>query len=545
MSRTDEELKLIQSYLSPSTSESMEYFSIDFDKLTNEQIKFVISDWLPNQIIKVGPYYIYYLRKDINPELWDELVDVILSYAYKQACRQMINKDYMEEQMKKSNLLVLCFLKNIDEDLEIDMLQGIFVAHYGKVDDEEYILNKDEGFIVSTCFVEIRNLKIKLGLFMRCLGLSILKNLKVKHIYTEALNKDLVKYYDTLGFRIFIPDGIDSLQQYPKRKLLKCNDKFVIEEIDKIYKSKNNNIQNIIEFFDENDDETQKRHWYMSICNFDETEICFRSFESLRNELNKINSFYDEEKEILKLTKLIDKLIISESLEDVHNYLPLIINMFKKLKVYWFKNLKTYENFEKLLYKYIIEYGIDENIRWYNQNYKLYLNELFYNYALEYGRNEITDEIVAGGRIDEEDSEDTFTEDYIEKFWKTMNKEDKRKLKIFIKNSNDSRLIFNYIEYMLGKRWKEIESKLIKIFNTEQLQNYIINYIKDRWIEAEDKLMKDPNGYSVNYAINILGRRWLEMEPYIYKNRNKYPTDMFLESYLKHFNITEDELKKN
>ena len=109
--KTEEELNLLQSYLAPNSSESMEYFSIDFDKLSNEQIKFVISDWLPNQIIKIGPYSIYYLRKDIiSPDFWYELVAYLNKPVIKEACRGKINSSYISEGLRKSNLIVLCFL---------------------------------------------------------------------------------------------------------------------------------------------------------------------------------------------------------------------------------------------------------------------------------------------------------------------------------------------------------------------------------------------------------------------------------------------------
>lgn len=278
--KTEEELNLLQSYLAPNSSESMEYFSIDFDKLSNEQIQFVISDWLPNQIIKIGPYSIYYLRKDIiSPELWYELVDLLVVPVSKEACRGKINEAYLSEGIRNANLIVLCFLRSTITDTKIidskkikrELLHGVFVAEYG---NEYDFLDKDEAFIMNTCFVEIKQLKIKLGLFMRCLGLSILKNLGIKHIYTEALNKELVKYYGSLGFKMFIPNNIHTLTQYPKGKKLKCNDPYAVEEIDKIYKKLD--IQNIIELV-QGKDETKIPKWYMSICNFDETDICFQS----------------------------------------------------------------------------------------------------------------------------------------------------------------------------------------------------------------------------------------------------------------------------
>jgi hypothetical protein len=455
---TEEELNLLQSYLAPNSSESMEYFSIDFDKLSNEQIKLVISDWLPNQIIKIGPYSIYYLRKDIiSPELWDQLV-VYLYYSIYKTCRQKINHFYLSDGLRSANLMVLCFLKSNITDIEIidskklkkELLHGVFVAKYGKEYD---FLDKDEAFIVNTCFVEIKELKIKLGLFMRCLGLSILKNLGIQHIYTEALNKELVKYYGSLGFKMFIPDNIDTLTKYPKGKKLKCNDPYAVDQIDKMYKKLD--IQNIIELV-QGKDETKVPQWYMSICNFDETDICFKSFDSLRKELRKVD--FDS----IIFEKLIEKLNESNDKK-------------QSLEERWTEGEKRLLELKepKILYKYIKDYV---GKRW-PEGEKFILETRDPNVIIEYARDIIKGRWPEGEQI--------------------------------ILESKNPKLIYEYARDLIHERWPEPERKKAEdviINNPYASFNYAKDVIKGRWPEPERKKAESiliPSRYEIDYLCLI------------------------------------------
>jgi hypothetical protein len=469
--KTEEELKLLQSYLAPNSSESMEYFSIDFDKLTNEQIKFVISDWLPNQIIKIGPYSIYYLRKDIvSQDFWNDLVDLLYKPVSKEACRGKINKNYIYEGLFGANLIVLCFLRSTITETKIidskkikrELLHGVFVAEYGKEYD---FLDKDEAFIVNTCFVEIKQLKIKLGLFMRCLGLSILKNLGIRHIYTEALNKELVKYYGSLGFKMFIPDNIDTLTQYPKGKKLKCNDTYAVEQIDKIYKKLN--LQNIIELV-----QGKEPKWYMSICNFDETDICFKSFDSLRKELRKVD--FDS----VVFEKLIEKLNESNNKE-------------QSLEERWTEGEKRLLELKepKILYKYIKGY-IGE--RW-PEGEKNILETKDPKLIYEYARDIIKGRWPEGEKIILEEAE-----------------------KIILESEDETTdIIIEYARDVIKGRWIEGEKIILESEKSEYillLYKYAKDVIKGRWPiperkQAEAKIIKIPP-ISYEYARDILKGRW-------------------------------------
>ena len=156
MNIKEEELNLLASYLLPSHSEK--YFTIDFDQLSNDQIKIVLSDWLPNQIIKIGPYFFYYLRKDISPELWSEdFIDNLSFFASEIACRDALPIDYLNQKMNKANLLILCFTKDqyLRDDFQQDLLNGIFISNYNS--------KEHSGFIYATCFKEIPDVRIKKG----------------------------------------------------------------------------------------------------------------------------------------------------------------------------------------------------------------------------------------------------------------------------------------------------------------------------------------------------------------------------------------------
>jgi hypothetical protein len=244
-----------------------------------------------------------------------------------------------------------------------------------------------------------------------------------------------------------------------------------------------------------------------------------------------------------KMAEFYSKNILKRESSEFYNKFPdhFIINKIKMIRKhtseYKFKNENSKIEFELLVYEYILRNGIDENIRFYNQNYAKYLYSLFYDYAKEYGRNQITDEMVVGG------SRNPDSQSYIEMFWKPMDEKEKKKLKDFIKESNDARLILNYI-YFLGKRWKKGEINLIKFGKASQLYDYIESFINDRWPEAEDKLMKDPSG-GIYYSFYILKKRWPDMEPYLYKYRNTVDGNKNMEEYLKYFHLTEDDLKKN
>jgi hypothetical protein len=103
------------------------------------------------------------------------------------------------------------------------------------------------------------------------------------------------------------------------------------------------------------------------------------------------------------------------------------------------------------------------------------------------------------------------------------------------KQINDPRDLLNYAQFVLKRRWKDVEdldpkrTKEIedKIANEIYLAfNYANDVIKGRWKEAEPMMLNDirtdrnPNHlyYPVNYATNQIKGRWIEAEPYILKS---------------------------
>jgi len=80
-------------------------------------------------------------------------------------------------------------------------------------------------------------------------------------------------------------------------------------------------------------------------------------------------------------------------------------------------------------------------------------------------------------------------------------KVDGRKWK-FLKyiNINDKNLpltIYEYIKYVLKRRWLEVEEYIIK--DPQYACLYAIEFIKGRWPEAEETIKKDPC-WSYEYA---------------------------------------------
>jgi len=222
----EEEEEVLQSYFSPSTVNQS--LVIDLDQLSNQEIKEIIADWLPNQIIKIGPFYFYYLLAELYPfDIWNQLI-YYFTYYSDIYCRKQISNDYIYSNfLNKSKLVVICttYDSKLYEKHKIDLINGIFLAgfseNHSSVEFGSQILDKDDAYIVATCFREIGKIKIKLGLFMRCLGMSILKRLGKKNIYTEALNEYLSKYYHSLGF------------ESTGSKVVKCSDVYLNEDLSK------------------------------------------------------------------------------------------------------------------------------------------------------------------------------------------------------------------------------------------------------------------------------------------------------------------------
>jgi hypothetical protein len=289
LKRYVDEKSMLDSYLAPSKMDQSQMTVLNLDSLSNEDIMTIVSDWLPNQVIKIGPFHFYYLLKDLyKDEIWKELTGFIAEQSDAVACRGELNEDYLKYYYKKTvDIIVLCTTYNPElyNEHKMDLINGVFYAGFtgkfgGKKKNQKIVMDNESAYIIATCFREIKgDLKIKVGLLMRCLGLSLLKRLGKKNIYTEAVNDKLAKYYQTLGFELTsmtVPLACDKINPYE----VHIDNK---ETLDKLYQSIEEKEEEL------KDDEDDSLLYFMRICNYDQRKICFQAIDSLRKEIKNIS----------------------------------------------------------------------------------------------------------------------------------------------------------------------------------------------------------------------------------------------------------------
>ena len=239
---------------------------LEIDKLSNKEVLKIFYQILPSQILKIGPFYIFYLLKDADPVLWKAMLEYIRIF-YNQTCREKISTAY-KKNFDDANLMVLC----VSQDQEIyikykmDLLNGFLIANYD--------VPKKEANIILVCFQDIYNegKKFKLGggLFLHCLALNILTQLRIKDVYLEASDKNLIHYYGNIGYK---------LGKSPCGKRDKITDMYMEHEnLDEI-------IQRLpVNYADEQYDYAYRMKW----CGFDERDFCFKAFQTFRDQIGNV-----------------------------------------------------------------------------------------------------------------------------------------------------------------------------------------------------------------------------------------------------------------
>jgi len=262
-----EELSRIKKYKSVSR---LPHQVIEIDKLADKDVMKIFYRLLPTDIIQIGPFYIYYLLKDVDRPLWNGMLDYISTF-YSETCRGEISKSY-QRKFEETNLMVVCVShdEGIYKKYGIDVMNGFLLAKY---DVPEKMAN-----IILICFQNIysfgdakdKKFKLGAGLFIHCLGLNILRQLEIKNIYLEASVKELIPYYYNLGYKL------------GKKR---CDEDDKITNLHDRY-----DIQTVIEKLPKNyaDDEYDFAY-RMKWCGFHEKEICFRAFQSFRENVYKVS----------------------------------------------------------------------------------------------------------------------------------------------------------------------------------------------------------------------------------------------------------------
>jgi hypothetical protein len=257
-----ESIDKIQNYKNAS---KLPHQIVEIDKLSNKDIMKIFYRILPSQILKIGPFYIFYLLKDVDTVLWKAMLEYIRIF-YNQTCREKISTAY-KKNFEDANLMVLC----ISQDQEIytkykmDLLNGFLIANYD--------VPKKEANIILVCFQDIYNegKKYKLGggLFLHCLALTILTQLNIKNVYLEASDKNLIPYYGNIGYK---------LGKSPCGKRDKITDMYKEYDLNELIKRLPPNYA----------DEEYEYAYRMKWCGFDERDFCFKAFETFRNQIGNV-----------------------------------------------------------------------------------------------------------------------------------------------------------------------------------------------------------------------------------------------------------------
>jgi hypothetical protein len=109
-------------------------------------------------------------------------MDYFLNH-HKKICRKYDFTKYYNKHKDNINLAVFIVDMNDDEVVAFN-LSGI---------------DGRDGMIYITCGKEGVD---KVGLLARYVGMKVMFNVGVKYVYNEALNKELIGYYEKLGFRL-------------------------------------------------------------------------------------------------------------------------------------------------------------------------------------------------------------------------------------------------------------------------------------------------------------------------------------------------------
>jgi hypothetical protein len=248
---------------------------VDIQKMSNKDVIKLFYSILPTQILKIGPFYIFYLLKDADPVLWKAMLEYVRIF-YSQTCREKISTGY-KKNFNEANLLVVCMSQDpeIYSQFKMDLLNGFLIANYD--------VPKKEANIILVCFQDIYNegQKFKLGggLFLHCLALNILTQLQIKNVYLEASDKNLIPYYGNIGYK---------LGKSPCGKRDKITDLYLEYE----------NLEDIIQRLPSNyADEKFGYAYRMKWCDFNEHNFCFKSFQTFRDQIGSVKE------EMLKSTK--------------------------------------------------------------------------------------------------------------------------------------------------------------------------------------------------------------------------------------------------
>lgn len=245
----------VEDFLSPSQSKKFVRYQVD--DWDNSEIIKKFLEFKPTELIQLGPLtFNVVLREDINYDLiWEELYSYVVGFT-NYVCRNELSTSYIgKNYVNKANLLVTCSIHNkeIYDEFGVDTLLGFFLCDYDK---------KTKAHIIATCYNDIHKTKGG-GLLLRCIGLSILKNLGFKDIYTEAINGKLVKYYDQIGFRV------SKKMCGEKDPLLEMSGKFTLDEI-------------MIAAEDDIQPSEYMTGWPMKWCNYDEKRVCETAIQQIK-----------------------------------------------------------------------------------------------------------------------------------------------------------------------------------------------------------------------------------------------------------------------
>jgi hypothetical protein len=233
----------VEDFLSPSQSKKFVRYKLD--DWNNTEIMERFSKFVPTELIQIGPLtFNVVFRDDIEYDLiWEELYSYVVGFT-DYVCRKELTKSYIgKNYVNKANLIILCSIHNdqIYKEFGVDALIGFFLCDYDP---------KQKAHIIATCYHETKGG----GLLLRCIGLSILKNLGFKDVYTEALNRKLIEYYNQIGFRL-------------GKKL--CGEKDTVLDMYGKY-----SLDEIMEAVEEGIESSEYMSgWPMKWCDFDEKNI--------------------------------------------------------------------------------------------------------------------------------------------------------------------------------------------------------------------------------------------------------------------------------
>jgi hypothetical protein len=254
-----EEEFTVKDFLSPSQSKKFVCYKLD--DWNNTEIMKKFSKFKPTEILQIGPLtFNVVFRDDIEYDMiWEELYTYVVAFT-DYVCQNTPDtfgtrpsKTYIGKNYEnKANLIILCSIHNepIYKEFGIDALIGFFLCDYDL---------KQKAHIIATCYHETKGA----GLLLRCIGLSILKNLKFKDVYTEAINRKLIEYYNQLGFRLgkkLCGEKDKVLDMYGKHDL----DEIMIALEEGITTSE------------------YMSAWPMKWCDFDEKKICETAIDQVK-----------------------------------------------------------------------------------------------------------------------------------------------------------------------------------------------------------------------------------------------------------------------